>query len=242
MTIVGSVEAIFRYPVKSIGGESLGRAELRWTGIDGDRQYAFLRADNTSHFPWLTGREVSELVTWSARYLDADDPRRSAVRITADDGDWELGDPRLCRRLSDAAGEEVRLLQVGRGTFDSMPVSVLSTATPALVAARADRAIEPRRFRANILVAPQDGDAVRETEWIGATLVFGDPARGPRLRLNTPIERCVMITIDPEDAVRDAAILRHVVEGFANQIGVYGAVEATGTIAVGDPVHLLRTP
>ena len=242
MNAVGTVAAIHRYPVKSIGGESLERAELCWTGIDGDRQYAFLRAGNASRFPWLTGREVSELVTWSARYLDADDPRHSAVRIAADDGEWDVGDAELCARLSRAAGEEIRLLQVGRGAFDSMPVSVLATVTPRLVAARAGRDMDARRFRANILVAVPDGTAVRETDWIGGTLVFGDRPEAARLRINKAIDRCVMITIDPASAARDPAILRHVVEDFDNEIGVYAAVEATGCIVVGDPVRLLTPP
>ena len=33
---IGHVEAIFRYPVKSMGGERLEVADLGWHGIDGD--------------------------------------------------------------------------------------------------------------------------------------------------------------------------------------------------------------
>ena len=33
---IGHVEAIFRYPVKSMGGERLEAAKLGWHGIDGD--------------------------------------------------------------------------------------------------------------------------------------------------------------------------------------------------------------
>src|SRR5436853_7371656 len=124
---IGTVKAIYRYPVKSMGGESLRSAALRWPGIDGDRQYAFYRAANMSRFPWLTGREVPEMVTYSARYVEADNPRHSAVQVAARGHEFLLGDPELRKLLSGAAGEEVRLLQVGRGTFDSMPVSVLST-------------------------------------------------------------------------------------------------------------------
>src|SRR5437660_1616921 len=127
MEQIGVVKAIYRYPVKSMGGESLPAATLRWPGIDGDRQYAFYRAANASRFPWFTGREQSELVTYSARYLEVDNPRRSAVRVSAADREWDVADPELCDHLARAAGEEIRLLQVGRGTFDSMPVSVLST-------------------------------------------------------------------------------------------------------------------
>jgi hypothetical protein len=240
MEELGTVKAICRYPVKSIGGESLASAAMRWPGFDGDRQYAFYRAANGSRFPWLTGRELAELVTWSARYVEADSPRHSAVRVATGETEYEVGDPALCERLSRAAGEEVRLLQVGRGTFDSMPISVLSTATVGLVEARCGVAIDARRFRANILVASADGQAARETNWVGGTLVFGEAPEAPRLRVNAPIGRCVMITIDPGTAARDPAILRHVVEGFGNEIGAYCAVEAIGTVAVGDRVRLLQ--
>jgi hypothetical protein len=139
--------------------------------------------------------------------------------------------------LSRMAGEEVRLLQVGRGTFDSMPVSVLATATVGLLSAHFGGAVDVRRFRPNILV---DSLEARETDWVGGTLVFGDTSDGPRLRANLPIDRCVMITIDPETGARNPKLLRGVVEDFNNEIAIRGATEATGTIRVGDPVRLVR--
>lgn len=234
---IGTVRAIHRYPVKSLGGETLATATLRWPGLDGDRQYAFYRAANRSRFPWLTGREVAELVTWAARYVEPENPRKSPVRIRAGDSEHDIGDPVLRERLSRAAGEEVRLLQVGRGTFDSMPVSVLSTATLAQVAARHARPVDLRRFRANIVIEPAGGADVRETAWLGGTLIFGDGASAPRLRLTAPIDRCSMITLDPDGAARDPALLRRVVGDFHNRIGVYATIAAIGTIAVGDRVR-----
>lgn len=94
MTYLGTVKAIYRYPVKSIGGETLASVTLRWSGIDGDRQYAFYRAANRSRFPWLTGREVADLLTYSASYLEPENPRHSAVRVSTPEGDYDVGDPR----------------------------------------------------------------------------------------------------------------------------------------------------
>lgn len=105
---IGVVKAINRYPVKSMRGEQLASATLRWIGIDGDRQYAFVRAENCSRFPWLTGREFSELVTWSARYDEPDNPRHSKLRVTAgDEACYEIDDPELRQRLVRAAGEDI---------------------------------------------------------------------------------------------------------------------------------------
>jgi uncharacterized protein len=37
---IGQVEAIFRYPVKSMAGERLEDANLGWYGLDGDRRHS----------------------------------------------------------------------------------------------------------------------------------------------------------------------------------------------------------
>jgi hypothetical protein len=42
---IGQIEAIFRYPVKSMRGEQLDAATLGWHGIDGDRRFAFRRLE-----------------------------------------------------------------------------------------------------------------------------------------------------------------------------------------------------
>jgi uncharacterized protein YcbX len=241
MDHLGRVKAIYRYPVKSIGGEPLASATLRWPGIDGDRQYAFYRAGNASRFPWLTGREVTDLVTYSARYVDPVNLRQSDVRVRTPEREYDVGDPELRENLSRAAGEEIKLLQVGRGTFDFMPVSIISTATMGLLDAHFGSAIDIRRFRQNILIDTPDGQAHRETNWVGGTLVFGNGPNPVKLRVNVPIDRCVMITIDPETGARNPALLRGVVEDFKNEIGTRCATDAPGEISVGDAVHLLRS-
>jgi uncharacterized protein YcbX len=238
MIEIGTVAAINRFPVKSMQGEAMKGVGLHWTGVDGDRQYAFYRVANRSRFPWLTARDVADLVRYVPRYADGANPRSSAVQVTAPDGEsYDIAAAALAARLSTEAGEEVRLLQVGRGVFDSMPVSVITTGTGRLMAERFGRALDLRRFRSNIVIA---ADGVGEESWLGAALQFGAGADSARLRLNHRIGRCVVPTIDPESAVKDAAILRLLVEEFGNEIGAYGAVEARGTLTVGDPVYLAR--
>jgi uncharacterized protein len=237
---IGRVKTLNRYPVKSFGGENLQAAELRWSGLDGDRQYAFYKAADGSRFPWLTGRAVSEVVTYTARFTDPANPRKSAVRVMAGADEYDLRDPGLARRLSEAMGEEVRLIQIGRGIFDTMPVSVMASATPPLVEAAAGVAIDPRRFRANIVIETPAGEAARETHWVGGTLIFGDGPSAAKLLVSAPIDRCVMITIDPETGERNPAILRTVVERFDNFIASRCSPAALGTIQIGDRVRLER--
>ncbi len=234
---IGTVAALWRYPVKSMRGEALQSAELRWTGLNGDRQYAFYRAADRSRFPWLTGRTVPDLVNYVPRYDDPADPRKSALRVTAPDGaDFDVADETLRRRLSDIARDDIRLIQVGRGTFDSGSVSVIATATEAKLDHAFGAPLGTRRFRPNIVIRSDTA----ETDWLGATLVFGDRPDSARLRLNRPIERCSFITIDPDTAAKEPRVLNMVVQYFKNEVGTYGATEAAGTILVGDRVRLIR--
>ena len=69
---IGHVEAIFRYPVKSMAGERLEVAELGWHGIDGDRRLAFRRIDDRSGFPWLTAGKLSDLILFTPHREDGD--------------------------------------------------------------------------------------------------------------------------------------------------------------------------
>ena len=62
---IGQVEAIFRYPVKSMAAERLEAANLGWHGLDGDRRLAFRRMDNRSGMPWLTASKLPELLRFT---------------------------------------------------------------------------------------------------------------------------------------------------------------------------------
>ena len=48
---VGEIEALFRYPVKSMAGEALEEVELGWHGLEGDLCLAFRRISDRHGFP-----------------------------------------------------------------------------------------------------------------------------------------------------------------------------------------------
>lgn len=229
--ILGRVVSLHRYPVKSMRAETLESAELHWTGLAGDRQYAFVRGADSSSFPWLTGRQVPGLVLHRARYAD-DDPR-VAVRVTRLDGaELAVDDPALAAGLAEAAGEPVRLLRLSRGTYDAMPVSVLTTAEAARVEQAHGAALGLARFRSNVVIEAAPG---APADWAGAELALGEA----RLRADWGIPRCAMITLDPDTAERDPAVLRTVAGQFGNRVGMYCSVAAPGVIRVGDVVRRL---
>lgn len=234
---MGRVVALRRYPVKSMRAEILDAAALHWTGLHGDRQYAFCRASDSSDFPWLTGRQLPSMVLHAARYSDPNNPRLAGMRVTAPDGaEHAIDDPGLARRLSEAVDGPVRLLRLGRGAFDAMPVSVIATTSVEAIGQAHGASVALDRFRVNLVIAPDD-PAMTERDWLGRALALGDGPDPPVLRLDWPIPRCAMVAIDPATAVRDAGVLRTVVQRFGNEVGVYCAVQAPGRIRVGDRVR-----
>src|SRR5213594_3158048 len=74
---IGQIEAIFRYPVKSMRGEPLDAATLGWHGVDGDRRLAFRRLDKRGGFPWLTAGTLPDLVSFTP--LRHEDENREAL-------------------------------------------------------------------------------------------------------------------------------------------------------------------
>ena len=81
---IGAVEAIFRYPVKSMGGERLGVTNLGWYGLEGDRRLAFRRMGNRSGMPWLTASKLPDLLRFvPQRREDGAHGRLTFLRIFA---------------------------------------------------------------------------------------------------------------------------------------------------------------
>jgi hypothetical protein len=74
---VGRVVALWRYPVKSMGGEALEEVDVSWHDLAGDRRWAFVRDGVVrSGFPWLTIRERSDMAHYRPAFLE---PGRVAV-------------------------------------------------------------------------------------------------------------------------------------------------------------------
>jgi uncharacterized protein YcbX len=113
MNVAGSVAEIWRYPVKSMGGERLGRSVITARGLHADRMWA-VRDVGLDTF--TTARRWPVLLQCSARFLE-DPAGRSAepgdvleVIITFPDGtEVSSSDPAIHDRLSDLIGKPARL-------------------------------------------------------------------------------------------------------------------------------------
>jgi uncharacterized protein len=108
MTIVGTVQELWRYPVKSMGGERIEQATLGAAGLPGDRGWA-VRDEAAGEI--RGGKKLPGLMLCSARYLREPDGRTvPPAEITLPDGATVTTDDRtVAERLSALLGRAVTL-------------------------------------------------------------------------------------------------------------------------------------
>ena len=229
---IGRVAGLWRYPVKSMAAEPLEAVDVSWHGLAGDRRWAFVQPDMPrSGFPWLTIRERPDMAHYVPSFDEPERPDDSRVTVRTPAGRaLEVID----QELADELGAGARVIKQGRGVFDTMPLSLITTRTLADLGARVGSELVPLRFRPNLLVEPASDDPYPEDAWVGSVLRIG----GLAMRVDQRDPRCVMITIDPETTARTPAILRAVAAEREGCLGVYGSVVAPGRVALGDPVTL----
>jgi uncharacterized protein len=237
--IVGRVKAVLIYPVKSMAGHQVERAHLGWHGLDGDRRLALLRDGDASGLPWVSARDAAGLLGYSAG-LAGDDPRKGAVLVRDPAGGIRPAeDPTLLDELAEVAGCRVRLVRLWRGTFDAMPLSLLTTASLATIETVAGAtSLEVERFRPNLLVETTGEARCPEEKWESKTLVFGDGSDPARIRVNRKDIRCKVVDLNPRTGQKDAEVFSVIVRERRNRLGVYASTERCGTIAVGDVVRV----
>jgi uncharacterized protein YcbX len=238
------VAEVWRYPVKSLGGEVVERAVVGEHGVDGDRQWALF--DVGTGFG-LTARRVPELLQVTARCtVDGVEVVLPDGTATADDAAlsaW-LGRPVVLRPASATAGrpryespDDDEAAAEGpvpgwypwrgaAGAFHDDPdvrVSLVSTATLG--------AWDRRRFRANVVLAGAGEDAL-----VGRRLRLGDA----ELHVTGRIPRCVMVTRPQAGGIeRDTDVLRTIHRERDGELAVGALVTRAGAVAAGDAVTVL---
>lgn len=238
---IGEIAALFRYPVKSMGGEPLQAADLGWHGLAGDRRLAFRRTEVRDGFPWLTASRLPELLLFSPRWrgpaVEGDLPTH--VR-TPDGEELPVFGPGLAAEVGSRLGSPVEMMHFDRGIFDEASVSVITSATVAEVGRLVAQPADVRRFRPNILIAAAGEVPFAEDEWVGGVLSFGDTDAA--LAITHRDERCSMVNFDPDSARPTPEVLKAIARLRDNKAGVYAAVTRPGRLAVGQPVFLEPAP
>lgn len=238
---IGQVEAIFRYPVKSMAGERLETANLGWHGIDGDRRLAFRRSDARGGFPWLTAGRLPELVLFAPqRHADSSQDDLPACIRTPDGEELPVFGEDLAREVGRRYGAPVEMMQLKHGIFDDASISVIAWDTVREVGRLAEVSPDARRFRPNILVRTRRPAAFQEDEWVGGTLSFGEEDGAPAIAVTVRDARCAMLNLDPDSARPAPEVLKAVVRANQNNAGIYGTVTRRGRVAAGQTITLTR--
>jgi hypothetical protein len=129
-TEIGHVEAIFRYPVKSMGGERLEAANLGWHGVDGDRRLALRRINDRGGFPWLTAGKLPELIRFTpCRHEDGDQPDLPTHVRTPEGEEMPVFGEALAAEVERRYGAPVEMMQMKHGIFDDACISVIAIET-----------------------------------------------------------------------------------------------------------------
>jgi MOSC domain-containing protein len=230
--LVGRVAALLRYPVKSMAAEPVDEVDVSWHGLAGDRRWAFVRPNLSGNgMPWLTLRQRNDLNDYHPCWTDPARPDASAVTVHTPAGArLDVTAPALAAEL----GAGVRVMKLGRGTFDALPLSLITTGTVASLGALVGADLDVRRFRPNLVIETAGAAAFPEEEWVGRVLTVG----AARMRIDARDQRCVVVNIDPVTGRRDPAVLRAIAVHRDNRLGVYGSTVCPGRVAIGDPVVL----
>jgi uncharacterized protein YcbX len=209
------VAELWRYPVKSMGGEPLQHAQVGADGIHGDRL--------------VQVHDARGLVTARTR------PGLLGLRATLgpDDGALVGGRPwdeaGVDRDVKAAAGPTAALVErtSPQERFDILPLLV---ATDGAIAAFGQ---DGRRLRPNIVIGGVAGLA--ERAWEGKVLIVGDLV----VLLHSLRGRCIVTTYDPDTLSQDVDVLRDIRRRFDGTLALNSAVLRPGRISVGDPAEVV---
>ena len=209
------VSALWRYPVKSLGGEPLSSARLTADGVAGDRT-VHVRG---SRGP-LTGRTRSGLLVLPAD-TGPDGPRVAGHA-------WDS--PAAGELVQAAAGPDAELAPYdGPERFD---IANLLVATDGAVARFGS---DVRRLRPNLLLAGVPDHT--EPTWSGSALAIGDALVG----VHSVRARCVVTTIDPDTGAQDLDVFRRIRREFGGELALNCWVIRPGTVSIGDEARLVPT-
>jgi uncharacterized protein YcbX len=262
MTTVGTIESLWRYPVKSMSGERRNKVFLGFAGIYGDRCYAFRNSAARKGAPYLTASAQPQMLRYRPQFrypARAAEPPNLAEAMSIEPGITyangessdlivdvvtpsgtivSIDDPTLVHMLGERMSEQnvLTLVRSDRALTDCRPVSLISIQTVRQCEAEMGIPLDKRRFRANIYTNLSASSGFAEDGFIGRKVRIGSQAVVAILERDP---RCKVISLDPDTGEHNPDILRKVVKTHDNFAGVYCAVLVEGSIADGDSIKLL---
>ena len=262
MTTIGTVESLWRYPIKSMSGEAVTEVFMGFSGVYGDRCFAFKNSSARKGFPYLNATVQQQMLRYRPQFRDAERAAKppnltEAMSIApgvtpanAEPNDLMLDvvtpsgavvavdDPSLIEMLVEGLRGEnhLTLVRSDRALTDCRPVSLISLQTIRQVEAEMSIPIDQRRFRANVYFNLASDGGFAEDEFVGRKLRIGSSAVMMVLERDP---RCKMISLDPDTGEYNPEVLRKVAQAHGACAGVYCAVLVEGILTKGDSIELL---
>jgi len=261
MSLIGHVDSLWRYPVKSMRGEESDELFIGYAGVYGDRLFAFRSSTAPAGFPYFTGRDERQMIRYRARYRSPEKAARpinlaeaekngaaplsgSAEELMIDvetpDGTvFPIDDPRLRDALRADHEMDLSLIRSERALTDAKPLSLFSIQTAQQVGIESSVPVDKRQFRANVYLDLPGVRAFGEDEFVGRSLRLGSKVVVSVVGRDG---RCMMITLDPDTAEKAPAVLKAIAQAHEGKAGLYAAVVTEGIVRKGDAVELLDSP
>ncbi|WP_432776148.1 MOSC domain-containing protein [Brevibacillus gelatini] len=239
MKKIGTLQSIFRHPVKAMQGEQLVTSEVDAFGLYGDRAYYFL--DDSRGGKYLSADVVPALLGYHARLGEkTGEDAYPEVEIEARDGSVHTWGESLFAHVAQTAKRRVTPMRSlpteGGKNWEDHILLVTDASLRELARVIGSDWIDPRRFRGNFIVVLEDDEPFAEDKWLGKKLQINDVT----LQVNKHCERCMYVNVDPDTLQMNAAVLKACVKRHENRFGVYASVVTTGTVSQGDEVFLLE--
>lgn len=262
MTTIGTIEGVWRYPVKSMAGEALTEAFLGFSGVYGDRCYAFKNSAARKGFPYFSASVQPHMLLYHPRFRSAEraaqppnlieamsiapgvtpanpDPQDLLLDVVTPSGAvLAIDDPALAALLTDGVRGEnhLTLVRSDRALTDCRPISLISMQTIRQLESETGFSLDIRRFRANLYLNLTAENGFAEDELIGRRLRFGSRAVVMVLERDP---RCKIVSLDPETGQHNPEVLRTVAQAHDTCAGVYCAVLVEGIVAQGDSIEVI---
>jgi uncharacterized protein YcbX len=262
MTTVGTIESLWRYPVKSMHGETLTEAFMGFSGFYGDRCYAFKNSAARKGFPYLNAIVQQQMLLYQPKFryeeraakppnlIEAMNINPGVTPSNAEANDLMLDvvtpsgatvavdDPVLIEMLSEGLrnDNQLTLVRSDRALTDCRPVSLISLQTVQQVGTESGIVIDKRRFRANVYLDLATDYGFAEDELVGRKLRIGSSAMIMVLERDP---RCKMISLDPVTGEHNPEVFRKVAQAHEAFAGVYCAVLVEGILTKGDSIELI---
>src|SRR4030095_8531960 len=217
MTTVGTVESLWRYPIKSMSGETMTEAFMGFSGFYGDRCFAFKNSSARKGFPYLNATAPEQILRYRSQFRYPEraarppnlteamsiapgvtpanaEPNDLMLDVVAPSGAvLAVDDPALIEMLCEGLRGEnhITLVRSDRALTDCRPVSLISLQTVRQVEAELGMPVDKRRFRANVYLELAAGEGFAEERLVGRRLRIGSRAEVSVLERDP---RCKMIS------------------------------------------------